>query len=114
LRLLTFAGESSARGKDFLGQVRRRVRQGRLFLVGGGWGYWCWCRCRSTGPDQDFALLINGQPLRLNEFLLEGFQVLVIKLELHLEGAVGNAPTALKEVAYVLEHGIKIHRCSPS
>jgi hypothetical protein len=30
--------------------------------------------------------------------------VLVVQLELHLEGAVGDAPTALEEVAYLLRH----------
>ena len=60
-------------------------------------------------PKPGLCLLIDGELLGLDEFLLQGLQVLVIQLELDLEGAVGDAPPALQKGAYLIEHRIEVH-----
>ena len=111
--LFTFAFQGAARGEDLLGQMLRSIRQGRPFLVGswegGRWRFRRW----DASPNQDFALLIDGELLGLDEFLLQGLQVLVAQLELDLEGSVGDTPPALQERAYLIQHRIEIHHLIP-
>ena len=50
---------------------------------------------RTTRPDQDTAVLIHRQALAVDELVLEGLEVLVIELEVQLEGPIGQASTPL-------------------
>ena len=54
---------------------------------------------RPTRPDQDTAVLIHRQALAVNELVLEGLEVLVIELEVQLEGPIGQASTPLGSMA---------------
>src|SRR5262245_60293815 len=68
--------------------------------LGGGW---------STRPDQDAAVLIHGQTLALDEFVLHIFQIRVIELELPLESTIGEAPPALEHGDRLVEDLLKGH-----
>ena len=80
-------------------------RRGRL----GHWrsGAW-WHRC-TTHPDQDTAVLIHCQALAVNEFVLEGLEVLVIELEVQLEGPIGQASPPLQHGHRLVQHLLKGH-----
>ena len=85
--LLAFAFQGGTRCQNFLGQVRRWGHR-----WGGRWGRRC-----ATGPDQHGAVLIDGQALALNNFGCEVRQVRLIKIELALQGPVGQAAAALEQ-----------------
>jgi hypothetical protein len=51
--------------------------------------------------------------LCVEKFILERLQRVVVKLELDFEGAIGHAPTSLKEHRDLLEHLVKIHPSPP-
>src|SRR5439155_6016037 len=53
---------------------------------GGARGHVCTAR-----PDQHFPIFIHRDPLALNEFSLQVLQVVVIQVELALEGAIRQA-----------------------
>ena len=58
--------------------------------LGSGWdGLWQ-CSCIAC-PDEDSALFIYRQAFRVNHFLFEAFEILVIQVETQLEGAIGEA-----------------------
>jgi hypothetical protein len=60
------------------------------YCLGSGWGR-LWQRSCIACPDEDSALLIHRQAFRVNYFLSEGFEILVIQVETQLEGAIGEA-----------------------
>src|SRR5262249_10998131 len=60
-----------------------------------------WGGRSTTRPDQDPAVLIPGDLLRVEEFVLEDRQLVVIEVELELHGAIGHAAPAL-------EHGDRL------
>ena len=77
-------------------QIAEQHRELAAFGVGSmrrAWGQWRWWHVRTTRPDQDAAVLIHRQALAVNELVLEGLEVLVIELEVQLEGAIGQAST---------------------
>jgi hypothetical protein len=47
--------------------------------------------------------------LYLDEFFLECRELVVVKVKLHLEGAMGSAATLLQEGDDLVEHCIKVH-----
>ena len=59
-------------------------------------------------PDR--APFIDRQALALNEFRFQIVQIRVIELELPLEGAIGQAPPALKHGYRLVEDLLKGHR----
>jgi hypothetical protein len=72
---LTFEG--TAGSENFLGKIRRRVGQRRAFLV------WHGREARgssggSASPDQHLALLVPGDLVHLNDFLLEDLQQVIV------------------------------------
>ena len=70
----------------------------------------CGASSARTRPDQHAAVLIDREPLALDEFVLQVFQMLVIELELALEGAIGHAPPALEHGNRLVEDLLKGHR----
>jgi hypothetical protein len=44
-----------------------------------------------------------------NDLLLEGLQVLVIQMELELEGPIRDPAALAEEVENLIEHGIEVH-----
>src|SRR5919197_3464265 len=63
-----------------------------------------------TSPDQDDAVLIDGEALALDEFVLQIVQGCVVELELPLERAVGQVPTPLEHGYRLVEDLLKGHR----
>src|SRR5215831_1243686 len=73
-------------------------------------------RCRGCGgrrspphPDQDFAVLVNGESLALNDFGLQILEVGVIQIELPFEGTVGHAAAALEHGNGLVQKLLKCH-----
>jgi hypothetical protein len=64
-----------------------------------------WLAC----PDQDFALLIDGKALPLDELKREVLQFLGIEVELPLERAIGQAPSTLEHRNRLVQHLFKAH-----
>jgi len=50
-----------------------------------------------TGPHEAAASVIDHRMVRIEEFFLEGFQVLVVKVKLQLEGAVRDPATTSEQ-----------------
>jgi hypothetical protein len=75
-------------------QIAEQHRQLAAFGVRGGEGRGdilgrvLWPGLCITNPYQHSTALINGQPLRLDEFVLEGLKLLIVQAELHFEGAI--------------------------
>src|SRR5215470_12029120 len=74
-----------------------------------------WRCCGSGGrrstphPDQDFAVLVNGESLALNDFSLQILEVGVIEIELPFEGAIGHAAAALEHGDGPVQNLLKCH-----
>src|SRR5262249_5715187 len=66
--------------------------------------------CWSTHPDQDAAVLIHGQTLTLDEFVLHIVHIRIIELELPLESAIGETPPALEHGDRLVQKLLKGHR----
>ena len=62
-------------------------------------------------PDQHAPILINGEPLALNEFGLQVLKTIVIQVELALERSIRQTPSALQEGNRLIEEFLKGHRC---
>ena len=108
--VLALAFQGAAGGEDFLGQIGRRVGQ-RGTLLGGGGGGGGWGGGASVpDPDQDSARLIGREVLGLNEFLFEGFESVVLQLELDLERPIRHALTLTEEGNHLIEDSVKVHR----
>jgi hypothetical protein len=87
--LLTLAFEGATGSEDLLGEVGWCVSQWGMFLV---W-YGREARGSSRGvarPHQHLAILVPGKLVYLNDFVLEECEQVVVELELHLQGAIGN------------------------
>jgi hypothetical protein len=76
--LLAFAFQGTAGGQDLLGEIGWRVGQRRpcwgLRWHGGGYG----SRASGARPDEDAIVLSSRDLLRIEEFVLEGFQGIVV------------------------------------
>src|SRR5262249_5209297 len=83
---------------------RRRGRQQRR--EGGG------CT-RVTSPDQSAPRIISHLRLRVQEFVFQRGELLIIQRELELEGPIGHSPTALEHGERLVEDLLKGH-CPPS
>src|SRR5262249_6716227 len=60
--------------------------------------------------DQDAAVLIHGQPSRLDEFFLQIFDIVVIQTKLPLQRTIRRPALPLEERTDLGEHVIEIHR----
>src|SRR5712691_11105076 len=108
--LLALAFERAAGGQDLLSKIGWGV--GERYVVLGA----CW-HCGREGhgasvpaPDQDSARLIGREVLGLNEFLFEGFEGVVIQLELDLERPICHALPLTEDGNHLIEDGVKVHR----
>ena len=61
------------------------------------------------GPDQHFPLLIDGEPLGVNDLLLEDLQGVVIQAELEFERPVGDASSLSQEFHDLVKYCVKFH-----
>jgi hypothetical protein len=105
---LTLHGVSA--GEDFLRQIRRRVGQRGLGLPQRGSGGGVCHRGRVARPDQAAPRVIDHVGLRIEEFVLQGGEVVLVKLELELKSPIRHAPTALEHGNYLVEDLLKGHR----
>ena len=64
----------------------------------------------TTCPDQHTAVLIHREVFGINEVIFECFQVLVIKLELELEGTVRDTALAVQELADLRPDSREVHQ----
>src|SRR5262245_33703057 len=98
------------RGRGWLRQGSRQEGRGQR---GGRWRR----RQRlvsATYPNQHLTVLIDRQPLTLNEFDREVVQRRVIELKLPLECAVGHPATALEQGDGLVQDLVKGHARPPS
>src|SRR6266568_4159761 len=73
-------------------------------------GVHCPGSCLSLShPHQHFAALVTGHSLPFDEFLLEGVELVVIQGKFQLEGAIGEPPFALQEVAGLIKNLGEFH-----
>ena len=75
------------------------------------WGVWCGCK-RLACPDQYLAILIDGQPVPLDELNPEVLQCLGIEVELPLEGAIGHAAPLAQQGDHLIHDRDKVHPVS--
>src|SRR5712691_8587619 len=78
---------------------RRQRREGRR-------------RARVTGPDQTAPRVIDYLGLRVEEFVLQGNELLVVQRELELQGAIGHAAPLAHEGDHLIYNRDKIHPVS--
>ena len=105
--LLALAFQGRAGREDLVSEMGWGVGERYMLLVlpeGGGCG-----RRSVPSPDQHFPLLINGEPLSVDEFLLEGLHGVVIQGELELERSVGDASSLSQEFHDLVQHCVKFH-----
>ena len=108
--LAAFGVRGRRRGR--CGEDRRawRVRGARRCpWLGSRWGG-ARRHVRAARPDQHCPIFIHSEPLALNEFGLQVLQIVVIQVELALERAIRQAPTALQEGNRLIEEFLKGHR----
>jgi hypothetical protein len=90
------------------GDRRRLIGLSGAKLPGLGREGYCGWVC-TTGPDQDSAVLIDRQALRLDNFSLQICEVGIVKTELPLERPVGDAPAASEHLERLIQHLLECH-----
>src|SRR5215510_9285555 len=112
--------ELTAFGHRGLGRSRWAIRVGDVHRQGNSWGYKLGHgrsrkqRCFSvTGPNQDSAVLIEGQAFGVAEFVLQIIQVGVVQAKSPLESPVRNALLTLQDLNDLGQDLFKGH-CHPS
>ena len=107
--LLALAFQDVPVGEDLLDKIRWGIGAGYRILgtdgYGDGWGG----GSQTTRPDEHPTVLLDGELLYLDEFFLERRELVVVKVKLHLESAIGSATTLLQEDDDLVEHSIKVH-----
>src|SRR5262249_9126698 len=84
----------------------RWVRHGLELCLRGATG--C-CHLCVTGPDEDVAIFIGGEVLRLNEFGFEVAEESLIQVKLPLQRPIRDALPVAEEVNDLIENRVKIH-----
>jgi hypothetical protein len=67
-----------------------------------------------TGPDQHVAVLVRGDPLGLDELLLQIVEDVVVQVELAFEGAIGDPAPPSEEFLDVVEQRVEVHHRPPT
>ena len=62
-----------------------------------------------ASPDQHLALVVPGDLVHLNDFLLEELQQVIVQLELDLERALGDTSATLQHLQGLLQDLVKGH-----
>src|SRR5215468_1823769 len=65
-----------------------------------------------TRPDEDAALFIHRHTLTVDELVFERLKMLLIQLELELEGAIRQAATLAQQRDHLIHHRDKVHSVS--
>jgi hypothetical protein len=74
----------------------------------GFWGRY-WRGARPSGPHQTPPILLKIPLVGVEQFFFEGVKLLVIEVELDLQGAIGHPAPLSEENQDVVEHSIKVH-----
>jgi hypothetical protein len=69
-----------------------------------------WGRRWGAGAAQAAAGIIDHLGVRVEEFVFERLQLVVVQRELDLEGSIGDPPALPQEVHGLIEHRIEVHR----
>ena len=103
---------------------RAAGRENFLREIGGGVGEWCLCsglhgssgasrnRASVIGPDQTSTHVVAHLRLRVEEFVLQGSELLVIQGELDLQGPIGHASPLTQQGDRLLHDRDKVHHVS--
>jgi hypothetical protein len=90
------------------GDVLRHRRRGRLRSRRTR----CWEGLRGTCPDQHASVLISGDLLRVEEFVLKIIEGLLIQVKLALERPIRHTLALVQGIDKVIEECVEIHRIS--
>src|SRR4029453_7292578 len=64
----------------------------------------------AAGPHQHLAIFIHSLVFRLDNFVFERFEVVIIQVEAELESSIGYTSLALKQMEYLRQELLKCHR----
>src|SRR5215510_10557350 len=70
-------------------------------------------RARTASPDQATPRIIDYVGLRVEEFVLQGGQLLVIQRELELQSTIGHTAPLAQEGDHLIHDRDKVHLVSP-
>jgi hypothetical protein len=62
-----------------------------------------------TGPHQDSTPLIDRELFGLDDFVLEGLEMIVVQPEPDLDRPIGEPSLALQQIEYLCEDLVKRH-----
>jgi hypothetical protein len=91
----------------YCGKRRGVLRHGRRRLR--HHGARCWEGLRGTRPDQHTSVLIPGDLLRVEEFVLEIIEGLLIQVKLALKRPIRHTLALAQELDNVIEQCIEVH-----
>ena len=66
----------------------------------------------ATRPHQHAAVLIPGNPVRIEKFVLEGLQGLVVQVKLHFERAIRHPAPLAQQDDHLIYDRDKVHPVS--
>src|SRR4029453_3249366 len=78
----------------------------------GYWRSWRLGRWHIARPAQATPRILDHLRVRVEEFVLESRQLLVVQAKLELQGVIGHPAPLLEEGHDMVEYGIKIHHDS--
>jgi hypothetical protein len=114
-RQLAAFGVRRVRCGDWGGPLGRVIcLADRRWGVLGCWRSWRLGHCCVTGPAQATTRVLDHLWVRVEEFVLEDRQLLVVQVELELQRAIRHAASALQEGHDLVEDIIKFHHGSSS
>ena len=62
------------------------------------------------GPDEQLALLVDSQPLGVDDLVLERLEDVIVELEADFQRAIGHAPLAAEQIDDLHQEIVEIHR----
>ena len=71
-----------------------------------------WRGLSASRPHQHATILIPSGLLRVEKFILEGFQGIVVQVELYFEGPIGYTPPLTQERDHLIHDCDKVHPLS--
>jgi hypothetical protein len=107
--LLALAFQGCTGHEDLLGEIGGRIGKRQPGLVWGWRGTWGWRRGWGARPYQTAADVLDHLRVGVEEFILQGCQVVVVELELELECAIGYPPAALQHGKGLVEDLLEGH-----
>jgi hypothetical protein len=110
--LLALAFQGTFGGEDLLGEIGRGVGEWRLGREHRGSCGTCGSRVKVAGPDQAPTRVVGHLRLRVEEFVFQGGELLVIQGELDLQRAIGDTAALAQQSERLIHHRNKVHPVS--